>query len=40
MENSEWIRHIDFLKSSSDKKGTKSNIFRALEKSIINKKRI
>ena len=37
MENSEWIRHIDFLKSSSDKKGTKSNIFRALEKSIINK---
>ena len=37
MENSEWIRHIDFLKSSSDKKGTKSNIFRALEKSITNK---
>ena len=37
MKNSEWIKHIDFLKNSNGKKGTKSNIFRALEKSIINK---
>ena len=37
MKNSEWIKHIDFLKNCNGKKGTKSNIFRALEKSIINK---
>ena len=37
MKNSEWIEHIDFLKNSNATKGTKSNIFRALEKSIINK---
>jgi len=37
MKNSEWIKHIDFLKNSNDTKGTKANIFRALEKSIINK---
>ena len=37
MKNSEWIKHIDFLKNSNATKGTKSNIFRALEKSIINK---
>ncbi len=37
MKNSEWIKHIDFLKNSNGKKGTRSNILRALEKSIINK---
>ena len=37
MKNSEWIKHVNFLKNSNDKKGTKANIFRALEKSIINK---
>ena len=37
MKNSEWIKHIDFLKNNNGTKGTKSNILGALEKSIINK---